>query len=519
MFQLKFTDDFTQIIRNIPFWKMQDNISNYITKFITDTSDMRVIYESNTQKFYCGKCTEELDENNYCIKCHLQHRNYTLRDIQNNHIDIHIVNKKLASKIYTLNDTCCYFIFDIVGENIYLYLIREEITYDNPLSLIPYKNSKLYIDISKSYFIEKDGITNLDTNTYISFQSLADYSQKLETDNDSRLDNEESSDLFKIYEEFQLMNYEAYLYTDNLLNLKNTIYKYSKIWELGDYLKEIHEFNISQFTFYPLYYNQFEYLVNYKLYNLAWNVPNWFKQGENFRTIFGVDRKFLPFMVRNNIHYKEFKLLQLYPTDDIEVLKFFRGYCWDSALSNLVKDVKVDLRKLRDYLVSMGLSSHYVGDYLDYIGMARQLNLNLGDKSVLFPNDFREAHDKLYSQIEIVKDPFIDKKIKELSYMLELNRYEDDDYIIYPATSIRDLVDESRQQKNCVRTYCELMADNKSQIYFMRKKTELGKSLVTIEVKGTTIVQARIKYNQLPSKELEQVLHKWEQSLISITNE
>jgi len=47
-----------------------------------------------------------------------------------------------------------------------------------------------------------------------------------------------------------------------------------------------------------------------------------------------------------------------------------------------------------------------------------------------------------------------------------------------------------------------MIAKNESQIYFMRKKTELAKSLVTIEVKENHITQARVKYNKLPSEEL-----------------
>jgi len=102
--------------------------------------------------------------------------------------------------------------------------------------------------------------------------------------------------------------------------------------------------------------------------------------------------------------------------------------------------------------------------------------------------------------------------------ILSFNKYEDDEYIIYPATSIQDLVEESRQQKNCVRTYCEAISNNESQIYFMRRKEELDKSFVTIEVNDKKIIQARVKYNELPSKEINEILNKWEQNLIPITN-
>lgn len=150
--------------------------------------------------------------------------------------------------------------------------------------------------------------------------------------------------------------------------------------------------------------------------------------------------------------------------------------------------------------------------------MVNELKLDLKDKKILYPTNLREVHDELYNQIEIVRDPKIDEKIKSLAVVLSFNRYEDDEYVIYPATSIQDLIEESKQQKNCVRTYCKRVANNESQIYFMRKKSELEKSLVTIEVYKNRIIQARIKYNELPSQELMDILKKWEQTLIPITN-
>lgn len=514
MFQLKFNNDFNSITRDIPYWKNKEAIPKHIKKFIEDTSNKRVIYEKSSNKFYCSRCTEELDSNNYCKKCDIKYKKYTQKDIENYSIDIKIVDKKMASERYCLDNTCNYFVFDILDKNVYLYLIKENITYYNPLSLIPYKSSEIYVDYASSYYIEKDGVTNLQNNIFTSFKELDNYSKALEM-NEFNTETEEDFKMFDIFEEFELDTYNAYIYTENLSKLKNTIYKYSKIWELDTYLKENHEFIISQFTLNPLYYPQFEYLINYKLYNLAWNVPNLFKSGKNFKEIFGVDKKYLFFMKTNNITYQELKILQAYPTTDIEILRFFSNYFWDIQL---LKNIKIDLKKLKDYLTNNGMSSSYISDYLDYINMAKELRLNLEDKNILYPNNLIEAHDELYNQIEVINDPVIDKKIKNLSSLLNLNRYEDNNYIIYPVTSIEDLVEESRQQKNCVRTYCERVSNNKSQIYLMRKKTDLKKSLVTIEVRDRHIVQARVKYNKLPSSELNEILNKWEQNLIPILN-
>lgn len=116
----------------------------------------------------------------------------------------------------------------------------------------------------------------------------------------------------------------------------------------------------------------------------------------------------------------------------------------------------------------------------------------------------------------MIENPEIDEKIKEIAQVLSLNNYEDDEYVIFPASSIADLVEESRQQKNCVRTYCERIANNECHIYFMRRKEEIDKSFVTIEVRNNEIVQARVKYNELPCEEISRILEKWENNIISV---
>ena len=53
----------------------------------------------------------------------------------------------------------------------------------------------------------------------------------------------------------------------------------------------------------------------------------------------------------------------------------------------------------------------------------------------------------------------------------------------------------------------------------MRYKDAINKSLVTIEVKNGKIVQAKTKFNGLPTNEMDKVLKNWEKQIIPITNE
>ena len=171
-----------------------------------------------------------------------------------------------------------------------------------------------------------------------------------------------------------------------------------------------------------------------------------------------------------------------------------------------------------NYLHKQNLNDKNISDYYDYIMSAKKIGLDLSQKSILFPKNFMKAHNEITYQVLINKDKCIDERIANLSKFLEINRYEDDKYVIFPANSINSLIDESNQMNNCVRTYCEKYSNNECQIYFMRYKNSQDKSLVTIEVNDNKIVQAKTKFNKEPSLELKNIINKWEQNLTPVTN-
>jgi hypothetical protein len=50
-----------------------------------------------------------------------------------------------------------------------------------------------------------------------------------------------------------------------------------------------------------------------------------------------------------------------------------------------------------------------------------------------------------------------------------------------------------------------------------RKKNNIDKSLVTIEIRNNKVVQAKTKNNCLPNKDLMDVIKKWEKTLMPIS--
>ena len=456
--QLIYDYDFNNIIEDI---KLEDikpwnEIPNYIISDIKNTKDNLYLYDFIEDKNYCSKCLKELDDY-YCNNCNIKY------DINNN-IFIDSIDE------YSFN----YCVFDITDK---IILYKLEVTL---------LNNEFNIKTKSIYIVENNGLNDILNNKFYSY------------------------DKFNEYDDFNTE--EVYLYIDNLYKLKNNeLYKYSNIWELKDYFN--HFINIKSITYYPVYLKQFEYLVKMKLYNLAIDGSELIDSGKTFKQRFKVDKKYYNFMKDINITSSELLSLQFYNTTDIELLRFINNNKY--YLEDIIN--YINIKELKKYCDKLDMK--YLYEYSDYIKWCIKLGLDLNNKKILYPNNFIEAHDKLEKEIIIKNDSNIDKSIKKLSNILSLNTYEIGKYIIFPAKDIDDLIDESRQMHNCVRTYYEKYGNNESQIYFIRYKNSINESLVTIEVVNGKVVQARCKYNKDINAEMENTIKIWEKSLIKVENE
>lgn len=475
----------------IRYWKKMDDVPEHIKDFILNTNSSRVIYDSTTKQYHCSKCLHHLDNQFYCSNCSKQCK----RPINNN---LKYIIHSNITDIKEYKECTRYFVFDIVDNHVLIYIFRVNTYYYNHQMLIPYQINS--IDIEEVYHITKGGLTNLLTNDKALFE---DYSKGL--------DEDFNYDLLDI---FETQKDNHYLYTDNLHMLQETeLYKYSFIWKLKDFF-ENSNFTLSSLTYYPIWCKEFEYLVKMRLYRLAATGADTIKFNKNFKETFGIDKKYYAFMRDNDIGYSQFVALKLCPTTDIDLVNFIANDTY--VFSELSKYVKAN--EVKRYLDNQKLDYCRIYEYYDYIRCCEYMSLNMKDKHVLFPKELVKQHDKLTSEMIISKDPKVNERIQALSNMLMLNKYEDNQYVIFPADSIKSLIDESFQMSNCVRNYCLDVSHNRCQIYFMRYKDTMDKSLVTIEVRKGKIVQASTRFNNLPTEEMCEVLKKWENHLISITN-
>ena len=138
--------------------------------------------------------------------------------------------------------------------------------------------------------------------------------------------------------------------------------------------------------------------------------------------------------------------------------------------------------------------SSFLGDYEDYIRVATKLGMDITKKSIRFPKNLEEAHDRVCDEWEAVKDERTNAMIAAKARLV--TDYVKGNLTIFAATSQEDLNKESAGLCHCVKTYGSRIADGRCWIFFIRNIESPDKPFYTMET--TTegkLVQCRGLHN------------------------
>lgn len=165
----------------------------------------------------------------------------------------------------------------------------------------------------------------------------------------------------------------------------------------------------------------------------------------------------------------------------------------------------------------------YISDYLDYIGYAEKLNIDLSRKSKRFPKDLMVEHDRLYRLIKEKEKQERLAKIAEKTekyqkeFLPKMNKrycFSCRGLLIRPATEPSELISEGETQNICVggEYYIKKMLTHDTQILLVRQTESPDKPYVTVEVSPTDdgIIQARAYANSTPPDEVKEFLEIWQ---------
>lgn len=154
--------------------------------------------------------------------------------------------------------------------------------------------------------------------------------------------------------------------------------------------------------------------------------------------------------------------------------------------------------------------NHVFQEIVDVVNMAKQLNIHLTSEII---RNYHLYHDDFSNQIEIIankeKTDNFKKVCKEnsklLKYLPESNQYT----VICPEKP-EDLSKEGHDMHNCVASYFNRVVDNTSKIYFMRKKSHIDSSFITVELNSfNEAIQYKRKGNRAVSKKEAKYIKEW----------
>lgn len=160
------------------------------------------------------------------------------------------------------------------------------------------------------------------------------------------------------------------------------------------------------------------------------------------------------------------------------------------------------VRKFRKYyktLEGFWIESQYE-IFITTYNIEEYLNKKLGKKLS------REIPEEM---LYLIYDVFINEKDCWNTRLLESNEkrnkeneFSDERYsIVYPK-STEEFVIESIVQHNCLMFYLDNYVNNQTDIMFLRKAECKEDSYVTVEIREGKIIQASLKYNEEPNKEV-----------------
>ena len=245
--------------------------------------------------------------------------------------------------------------------------------------------------------------------------------------------------------------------------------------------------------------------------------------GKNLREVLQIDPSDLPCLQKPEADIRELRLLRILRAAGHQPSEEFFTWVNANELTEmnqlalaLNNTTPHKLMRYLDQLFSKLKKSTYRGcagvlsDYSDYLEFCEQLQYDLKNEFVLFPKNFKRAHDQandLIKQHRVEQyDPQIAAMQKELK---DRYQFKADGLIVLPPHSAREIVVEGQKLRHCVGGYAQSMAEKRTVILFIRQEAKRNKPFFTVEVQGDKIRQVRGSNNRAPIPEVTAFLGKW----------
>ena len=165
------------------------------------------------------------------------------------------------------------------------------------------------------------------------------------------------------------------------------------------------------------------------------------------------------------------------------------------ALSLL--DLPAQRRRTRSYNVQL---------WSDALDMQQRVRGSVEDR---YPADPAALLTELEREREMRRHEASDAAIARRAAELGGNGFESDGYLIRPAATVREILDEANAQHNCVAGFIDKYASGQTDLWLMRRASDPDRPLVTVEVRGGAVRQAFQSHNRQVTVAQRRFLADW----------
>jgi hypothetical protein len=151
----------------------------------------------------------------------------------------------------------------------------------------------------------------------------------------------------------------------------------------------------------------------------------------------------------------------------------------------------------------------------DYIEQCMELGHDLKRLENVFPTNLHRAHESATSQVKIKLSEIERQKVARRALELESYRFAFDGYLIRPAASANEIIDEGKRLRHCVGGYTQRHADGQTSIFMIRKVADPDTPYFTMELKDGKITQTYGYKHLLPSGDLLKLLDAFKKAKIN----
>jgi hypothetical protein len=191
---------------------------------------------------------------------------------------------------------------------------------------------------------------------------------------------------------------------------------------------------------------------------------------------------------------------------------------------NLLDQLKgwgYDLKRVMDYLfrdlptqgLTQTINNYNIPHELVLLRDYAKMMIEMDRRYERYPKSLKMNHDIAQKNYKVQQSQVLAKKYEEVRENLKKYEWEGDDYVVIVPPTMSSVVQEGSSLNHCVASYVDGMVNMEYAILFLRKKDAPEKSLVTLQVHGNNVSQAKGQSNRVPTKEEQEAIEKFVASL------